>query len=145
VTYDAQLLDNVTALVATLAHELAHYLATSTLSEPPGGAELEELATELLVAFTGFGMFGANAAFSFNQHGDAFTQGWASSRLGYFSEPGWAFALAVFLRLRGMPADAADPWLKPALRGLLRKAEQRLQRRPDLIASLMQDVAGGPV
>ncbi len=147
VTYDPQLLDNPTALVSTLVHEMAHYLAHSTLEPPPGGQELDELATELLVAYAGFGMFGANSAFGFTQHHDAFSQGWSSQRLGYFSEQGWVFALAMFLALRGMPEDAADRWLKPELTGQRRKAAERLRRRPDLAETIQRQAtaadAGG--
>jgi hypothetical protein len=121
--------------VAVFAHELAHYLL-ATIAEPlPGGEEVHELATELAVAYAGMGILAANAAFAFEQFQDGMTQGWSSSRSGYFSERSWAFALAVFLILTGRRGQA-DPWLKPTLRDMVRAADRYLDKRPALLAPL---------
>jgi hypothetical protein len=133
ITYSPDLLDDPMGLVATLAHELAHYLlaSESDLVED----ETHELMTDLTVAYTGLGVFGANAAFSFEQHGDAFSQGWRSRSSGYLSPRSWAFALAVFGELRG-DDGGMERYLKPEIEGLRRQAVKYLRKRPDLLADL---------
>lgn len=134
VSYAEDLLDRPRDLIATLAHELAHYLL-ATIKEPiPGGEEVHELTTELAVAYAGFGVLGANHAFSFEQHGDAFSQGWSSQRRGYFSERTWAFAIAVFASLKGV--DVPLERLKPNIADLTKRADRYLKRNPALIAPL---------
>lgn len=139
VSYASDLVGQPAQLIATLAHELAHYLLlVRARTDPPGGAELEELATDLAVAWLGFGVFGANTAFTFGQHGDAFSQGWASSRSGYLSERSWAFALALFCTLTDRPAPTEH--LKDTLVDPTRKAMRYLGRHATLLAPL-RDIA----
>jgi hypothetical protein len=136
IRYAAELVAQPRLLIPTLAHELAHYRLSAILDERPGGEALEELLTELTVAFRGFGVFAANAAFEFGQHGDAFSQGWRSSRNGYLSERTWAFALALFCALRAIeiPSDQ----LKPSVADLTRKAAHYLKRNAGLLEPLRQ-------
>ncbi len=96
------------------------------------------MATDLAVAFRGFGVFGANTAFTFGQHQDAFSQGWASSRNGYLSERSWAFALALFCTLKDKPEPTEH--LKAALVDPTRKAMRYLERNAGLLAPL-RDIA----
>jgi len=53
------------ALVATMAHELSHYILATAQSDPPGGWEDHELHTDVAAVFSGFGLFLCNSAFSF--------------------------------------------------------------------------------
>jgi hypothetical protein len=126
-------------VITTFAHELAHYRLHDTL-EPPPGADvepmLEELATELAVAFHGFALMAANSAFEFQQFQDYGRQGWQSSHVGYFSEDSWIFALAVFLALRGETADEARQHLKPHLAKRLDAAVKRVGAEPSWIETL---------
>lgn len=133
ITYAPDLIDDPMGLVATLAHELAHYLlaAESDLVED----ETHELMTDLTVAYAGLGVFGANTAFSFQQHGDAFGQGWRSRSSGYLSPRSWAFALAVFGELRG-DDGGMDKSLKPEIDGLRRQAVKYLRKNPGLLDGL---------
>ena len=103
-----------------------------------GGPEFEEYAVDLATAFLGFGIFGANTAFQFQQFSDigSGSQGWSSSRVGYLTETEWAFALAVFLSLRGEPKEVADKWLKPGPAKLLAKSMAYLAANPDRLAEL---------
>ena len=87
------------------------------------------------MAFSGFGVFSANRAFSFQQHGDAFSQGWKTQRNGYLSERTWAFALALFLALKD-EEGAAKPWLKPNIATDVAKASRYLARKPALLDKL---------
>lgn len=133
ISYAPDLLDDPMGLVATFAHEMAHYLlaAEADLVED----ETHELMTDLAVAYTGLGVFGANTAFSFEQHGDAFSQGWRSRASGYLSPRSWAFALAVFGELRGDDGGMGN-YLKPEIEGLRRQAVKYLRKRPELLKTL---------
>jgi hypothetical protein len=133
ITYDPALLKDPTALVATFAHELAHYRLSATPGSPPGGAEMEEYATDLATLYLGFGLFGANSAFNFRQHADFMSQGWSWSRKGYLSERDWVFSLAVFFGLTERAPAEAKPWLKPHLFSDFRKAFSSLEGRPELL------------
>lgn len=139
ITYDPALLQRPLNLITTFAHELAHYLL-HTIEEPAPGVDvepkLEELATELAVAYHGFGVIAANAAFDFQQYQDVGRQGWSGGSWGYFSEDGWVFALAVFLRLRGEDAAPSRAKLKPHLAEKLDKALRRLDDDPAFLAAL---------
>jgi hypothetical protein len=130
ITYDPAALDDAVLFIATMAHELAHYRLGMLSELPPGGGDMVEPATDLLTAYLGFGLFGANSAFSFRQHGDAFSQGWASSGQGYLSERHWCFALAAFFAVRSQPIDEARRFLKDHLYSDLRKAAAYLKRQP---------------
>lgn len=136
ISYASELVDQPRKLIATFAHELSHYLLATILKPIPGGNDLHELATELTVAYTGFGIFSANTAFHFEQHQDPFGQGWSSGRSGYFSERTWAFALALFAALQGieLPRDQ----LKPSLADLTRQAQRYLKRNDALLAPLRE-------
>lgn len=136
ITYDPAVVKTPTILVATLAHELAHYRLAYVREDPPGGREMEEYATDLATVYLGFGFFGANSAFNFRQHQSVSSQGWSWSRQGYLSERDWAFALAVFFRLTGRNAVEAKEWLKPHLYSDFQKALKRLDAEPSLLDPL---------
>jgi len=136
ITYDPAGLDDPIALVATFAHELAHYRLATVLEELPGGQSMHEFATDLATVHAGFGLFGANSAFNFRQFQGVVSQGWSVSRLGYLSPRAWIFALAIFLELRSQPDEDAKAFLKPHLFSDLRKARRYLQRRPVLLEPL---------
>jgi len=134
VSYARDLAEDPRKLIATLAHELAHYRLLSARDSLPGGEDLHELTTELTVAYSGFGVFGANHAFSFEQHQDTFSQGWSTSRNGYFSERTWAFAIALFAALKGVevPIDK----LKSTVADLAKPASRYLTKNDALVAPL---------
>ncbi len=140
ITYDPRILDRPFNVIATFAHELAHYVLHSVEEMPPGAdaePQIEELATELAVAYFGFGVIAANAAFDFQQSQDFGRQGWQGGSWGYFSEDGWVFAQAVFMTLRGDDPVPARAYLKPHLQGKLDKALKRLAGEPGFLAGLV--------
>jgi hypothetical protein len=136
ISYALDLVDNPQHLIATLAHELSHYMVACIRQPIPGGRDVHELTTELGVAYAGFAVFNANRAFAFEGHHSAGGHGWSSARNGYFSERSWAFSLAVFLALK----DEEPPWrlLKPSVADLTRGAQRYLKRRPELLEPLRQ-------
>ena len=135
VSYGVDLIQDPRALIAVFAHELCHYLQETVPEPSPGGFRAHELMAELAVAYCGFGVFAANAAFHFEQHRDAFSQGWSTKRQGYLSERTWAFAIALFLTLKGHPGAARDA-LKPNIAQTVKQAERYLERNPQLWAPL---------
>ncbi|WP_395647427.1 hypothetical protein [Terricaulis sp.] len=139
ITYDPGLVAYPYNLIAMFAHELAHYRLHSVEELPPGAdvePMIEELATEMAVAFFGFGLIAANGAFSFEQFQDFGRQGWRGGPSGYFSEDGWVFALAVFLSLREEAADAAKKHLKEHLAKRLDVALKHLAQNPAIMAAV---------
>ncbi len=136
ISYADDLVAQPHQLVATFAHELSHYLTGSVSEQMPGDEDAHELLTDLCVAYTGFGIFGANAAFHFEQFSDGQSQGWSSQRSGYLSERSWAFALAVFIALKGLPIDSAERWLKDSLVRQAREASKYLATNPGLLEPL---------
>lgn len=140
ISYDPESLKDPAVLVATLAHELAHYLLAAKRLEVPGGEEMHEFTTDLATVYLGLGLFGANRAFEFSQHGDAFGQGWRYSSTGYLRQRDWVFALAVFLKLRDEKAESLKPLLKPHLYSDLCAAEKYLAKNPELLAGLTKPV-----
>ncbi len=122
ITYDPASMADPVTLIATLIHELSHYMIASALPDIYQDEETHEFATDLLTVYLGFGLFGANRAFQFKQHGDSFSQGWQYSRQGYLDERAWCFALAIFFCLRGEDHSIAKPFLKSHLYADLQKA-----------------------
>jgi len=134
ITYVPALLARPDQFIATMAHELAHYLLASA-REPFVCAEDEhEFLTDLAAVFMGFGVFLANARFNMQTYADGQVQGWQWNRSGYLPEADLVFALALFLRVKGLDADAAGAGLKPHLAGLLRRAMKALPAdHPDVV------------
>ncbi len=121
ITYNPVIVANPAQLVATFAHELAHYLTGSCKEEPPGGWENWEFATDIAATFLGFGVFMANSASNFSQFADLDSQGWQHNRSGYLSEEEHIFALAIFIKLQNITYENVFKHLKPSLTKMLRK------------------------
>lgn len=131
ITYDPGLVADPVGLVATLAHELSHYLL-SMKGEPPGGWDNHEFCTDLAVVYSGFGLFGAATAFRYFTG----TQSWGYQRAGYLSQTEWTFALAVFFALRDQQIDDAKFWLPSHLMNGVRRASRYLAENPGKLAPL---------
>ena len=112
ITWSPEIVRDPEGFIATMAHELSHYILQGVESEPPGGAEAEEPATDVCAVLLGFGVFLANNAFTFEQHQDGVMQGWSAVRRGYLDEMQLAHALAIHLELNGTPESVARPWLR---------------------------------
>lgn len=134
ITYDPGIVSDPVQFIATMAHELAHYALAYAKHEPPGGEELLELATDLATVHMGFGLFGANAAFNFQQHTDFDRQGWTSARNGYLSESTWCFASALFAEILGAAIDKA--YVKPSVAAQIARNRQYLAARPEIVRNL---------
>ncbi len=128
ITYNPSLLRQPTQLVATFAHELAHYLTATASEPPPGGWENWEFVTDLTAVFLGFGIFMANTAFNFQQFTDLDAQGWSINKNGYLTETEFCFALAIFCALKNIPLKQAITHLKPNLRKIIKRCASELEQ-----------------
>lgn len=131
ITYNPKLVDDPQSLVATFAHELAHYLFATAQTDPPGGRALEEFATDLGAIFLGFGLFTVNSSYRFEAFGDVYGQGWQSTGAGYLSGKDQAYALALFVRFVGADEKSALTFLEPRHQGPFRKSLKFLDRNPE--------------
>lgn len=135
-----QLLGDEAALVATLAHEVAHYFLCGTNRPMPGGEDCHELLTDLTAVALGFGIFlGNNARYAYHTPGELGTQygGWfMAGAQGYLSERALMSALAISETLAGRDPMAAAPYLKPHLASDLRDAARYAGKR-DILAEIM--------
>ena len=115
ISYDPGLINRPMTLISMLAHELMHQRLARSTGDWPGGAEAEELATDLHVITAGLGVIelaGAEQA------------GWQ----GYMRQTSRAHALAVFLARRGMGAEAALSYLPPRAAKFLKRSVKELAR-----------------
>ncbi len=143
ISYDPKHIKAPVTLVATFAHELAHYLNGGFPEHPPGGVDFNEPATDVTAIYLGFGLFGANSTFTFSQVTNFDSQGWSRQSLGYLSEAEWAFGLAMFCVLGEKPVDALKPRLKPHIwRDVQRAARQISEERLDAQALSAADRFG---
>jgi hypothetical protein len=129
ITFNPALVGDVQSLVATFAHELAHYKLASAADQPPGGAPNHEFATDLTAVYFGFGVFLANTSFQFGQFVDqrTGTQGWRARRQGYLSQPELVHALALFVLLFNVDPEEPKGFLKKAWMGTYKKAIRHLK------------------
>ncbi len=128
ITYNPAIISDPSQLVATFAHELAHYLTGTCQEPPPGGWDNWEFATDIAGVFMGFGIFLANSAFSFSQYTDIDSQGWSTSRSGYLSEPEFAFSLAVFLKLQNHNASRIYKYLDTNIKAYVKRSFAELDK-----------------
>jgi hypothetical protein len=117
ITYDPEQLADPSRLVATLAHELAHYRLAYTSHSFPGGDALHEHLTDLTAVYFGFGIFLANSARDYDaQQTELGGHQWQYRQQGYLSERALITALVIGEQLAERDPQAARPWLKPYLR-----------------------------
>jgi len=83
-------LNDLSSLVATIAHELSHYklLGENRVEEN------DEHLTDLLAVALGFGIFMGNSYFYFSQWTGSSRQGWKMKKKGYLPEQAIAYAMA---------------------------------------------------
>ncbi len=147
ITYHPRQLDDPMSLVATFAHELAHYLTGGATEPPPGGWEVWEHATDMGAVFLGFGIFMANSRFNFSQYSDGQVMGWKWRQQGYVSEPEILHMHAIRCALLGTPPGETLAYLKPSLRGIFKRVLADVQRQNHVlqelrgVAPLMAEVA----
>lgn len=136
ITYEPEAARDLEQLIATLVHEICHPILLS-IPDPPPGEETEEYATDLATVFFGFGLFGGNSSFKFNQFRDdaSGTQGWSTSRAGYLSQNEWGFALAVRSILTGEDPGPVERHASTGLLENFRKNLRYLTKKPEALSA----------
>ena len=122
ITYATAQLQRPDRLIATFAHELAHYLLATAANSPPCDDDELEFLTDLAAVYLGFGVFLANTRFEFEALSDGPMQGWRWQNSGYLPEADLIFALALFLRAKDLDERPACDALKPHLAKMLKRA-----------------------
>jgi hypothetical protein len=131
ISYVPSLLARPDQLIATFAHEFAHYLLATAGETPPCADDEKEFLTDLAAVYLGFGVFLANARFSFETQRSGNMHGWRWSRSGYLPEADLIFALALFLEAKNHDPAPALTCLKPHLAKMLRRTvREQGQRQP---------------
>lgn len=132
ITYHPDQLANPLSLVATFAHELAHYRTARFAEPPPGGWELWEIATDLAAVYLGFGVFLANTRFQFAHFSDGRVSGWRWRQQGYVSEPEVLHMQAIVSHAMGASRQQTQAHLKPALKGIYKRVWREAALFPGL-------------
>ena len=101
IAIEKEKLNDPIAIVATLAHELAH---VKLLGEKRIEKNNEDL-TDLLTIIFGLGVFNANVSF---QTKSGFGS-WGWSKSGYLSQMEWGYSLALYAYIRG---ERNPDWVK---------------------------------
>lgn len=108
ISLEVSQLNNPVALIATIAHELAHI---KLLGENRIEAN-DEFLTDLIPIFYGFGIFNANSIFQYQQD----SSGWRTSSQGYLNETMYGFALAKFSLYRNDDDYEWSKYLTPTIK-----------------------------
>ena len=112
ITYSPQSLKDPVGLVATLSHELCHYLLACVKETPPAGWEELEPITDLCAVHEGFGVFLCNSAFTFGQWQDSQYQGWGAGTRGYLNTAELGFSLGIYCIRNQIDPELAMTHLK---------------------------------
>ena len=136
---DQALVTRPAALVATIAHMLGHLRFVGQQGIPARRAMREHLI-ELHAVYTGFGVFGANAALEVEVDPDANRRAAASHglsqgrarirRCGQLSEEAHGYALACFALMRGEPRPKWSKHLDTNPRAYMRQSRRYLVQHP---------------
>jgi len=143
ISYVPALLARPDRLIATLAHELAHYLLATAPTAPPCEDDEHEFLTDLTAAYLGFGVFMANSVFEFEAIQDGPMQGWRYGRSGYLPEQDLVFATALFIAAKELDSHPASQCLKPHLAQLLKRALRDLTADKRFIEQIRASIPAG--
>ncbi|WP_455204034.1 hypothetical protein [Kaarinaea lacus] len=140
VPFNPQQISKPEALIASYAHVLAHYLATTTQDPPPGGEEFWPHATEIVAIFMGFGVMIANSAYTF-RGGCGSCYNPLAERSAFLSQDEATYALALFCVLKGIPNQDVLPHIKKYLRPTFKNAVKEIKEKAGELAKLKSVVS----
>ncbi|NSX55427.1 hypothetical protein [Parasulfitobacter algicola] len=115
ITYSPRNMRQPMNFIATMAHEFLHLKLADHEHLLPGGEAMHELTTDLHMIIEGFGVFALEGADQ---------AGWS----GYMTQPTCAYALAVFLKFKGLDAMATNSYLSSRPRKYLKVAIANVDR-----------------
>jgi hypothetical protein len=133
ITYDANLVGNPEALIASYAQQLAHHMGTMVQDEVPGGIHNWLHMTEVIGVMLGFGTMFANTALIVKSGGCGGCRSGAN-RASALGEADITYAFAIFCVLKGISASEAAPHLKSSLRGLFKRAVKDVIERQEMLS-----------
>ena len=113
------------ALVATLAHEIAHI---KLLGEGRIENNSEPL-TDLTTVVFGLGIFNANSAFRFASNFEK----WEYKKLGYLTQIHWGYALAIYAHLREENNPIWTKYLSETVKGNFKRSQHFISANQDRI------------
>jgi hypothetical protein len=128
ITYAPKLLSAPVDYIATIAHELAHYVIAGARRQIPGGEALHEHATDMTAISMGWGLFLLRSSARYEQFSSGGMQGHSSTRQGYLSPGQCAFALGLFLEAKRLEYAAVSACLSPHHNRLLTESVATIRR-----------------
>lgn len=123
ISIDEALLENPSALIAILAHELAH---VKLLGEKKIDKN-DEMLTDFATVFFGLGIFNANASFKSITQQDR----WGYDIYGYLKIEEWAYALALFTFFREEDEPEWKQYLSTSIRSDFERSLQYMIENED--------------
>lgn len=128
ISIEVNQLKDINSLIATMAHEISHYL----IMEEKGyhfDEQKNEYLTDMSVIVYGFGIFMGNSKFKFKQwsSGDGYG-GWSMSKQGYLPQEVIAYTMAEIQRRKN---DFEPEWTKymdKSFRKLFEKSIKYIQQ-----------------
>lgn len=116
-------------LIATLAHELSHFILLGEGRLEKNDEELTDLNTIAM----GFGIFTANSTFKFEQWRGTSHQGWQAKRQGYIPEQVSAYSLALMTNYQKRDDSNWTKYLNKSIKKMYDKNLEYLQTTTDEI------------
>ncbi len=108
ITYNPSLLSAPVDFMATMAHELAHYVIAGREHDIPGGPDYHEHATDMTAIYLGWGVFLLRSSSRYEQYSAGGMDGYGYTRQGYLSANQCAFTLGLFLEAKGIDSKSLD-------------------------------------
>lgn len=121
-------LTDPTSLIATMAHELAHYKLLGEYRMD----ENNELLTDLTVVALGFGIFTGNSYFKFGQWTGTTHQGWRMKKRGYLPEQVIAYAMAWLAHYRNEDVSW-DQYLNKTMKKYFKRSYKYIEKNKEAI------------
>ena len=138
ISYVPALLKRPDHLIATLAHELAHYLL-ATARESRLARRKKGNSSPIwppYISASGYFLQTPGSRFEALQSGAM--PAWRMGHSGYLPEADLIFALALFLQAKSLNPDLARACLKPHLAAMLRRAQRDLADRRAITAPVVE-------
>lgn len=105
-------LQNPASLVATMAHELSHYVLIGLYDYGHDDDQENEYLTDLLAIAYGFGIFQGNTAFQRSAWQSGGGSGWSIGKQGYLPKQVTAYAMAVIELYKGRSEQTWGQYLE---------------------------------
>ncbi len=116
---------------------MAQYLVFQSQHFPPGGSDYFAEGAEVLAIFMGFGVMIANSAYTFRGGCGSCYNG-QSNRQATLSENEVLFSMALYCKLKKIPASQATLHLKKHLKAGYKQALKQINDKPEKLEVLLK-------